>query len=637
MPIESVVKDRKLIDYLKLIQKKENVLIGIQDHVYGSLQENARFGPTERRIQKGIDVFKEADLKPSWIISQSLENNNAFFYVAKSFGYKEKNYILESRAKEKENFKIAVLPQALEKMNNFELKEKPLVFKEYTEGWGIENFGDYGIAVTILNQDMKTSVQGILLSAEDFNSKTEEFIKYAAEKYQEIKFIKVKDIKSSQDIANLKKLIQIADKNNKMLLAGVNPTYKISAVNPLVSNAIKITWFVFIPFFLFPLVFMVFLHWHERKKIRKNARNEPMLSAKLPRVSLIFPAYNEEKLIRKTIEQGLCQDYQGELEIVIIDDGSTDRTFQIASEYALKYPNVVVQKHEKNMGKPEGLNTGFKIATGEISVFSDSDSHLAPDLVSKMIPHFEDPEVGVVAGMIVIDNEINLLTKLQQVEYLYNQEIVRFCQTTHKGVLICPGAATAVRTRIARDIPSTERTITEDADFTFEAAQKGWKITQEPEAISWTEAPEDIKEFINQRKRWLYGVLQTIWIHKWALFFKGTKVPNLWVWWTWVGYITCPITTISVILMPFLYHVLGTSYLIFLFWYSLIVFALYGLATWYGLKQYAHEKKTKLIFLFPAYLVYQYLLNVLLFYLIVVFVIRKGVVVRYGGRDIHAV
>ena len=128
-------------------------------------------------------------------------------------------------------------------------------------------------------------------------------------------------------------------------------------------------------------------------------------------------------------------------------------------------------------------------------------------------------------------------------------------------------------------------------------------MVQEPEAISRTDAPENLATLIDQRKRWLYGVLQTIWIHKWALFFKNSKVPNLWVWWAWIGYIACPITTLAVIAIPFLYWLIGPSYLVFLAFYSILVLVIYGFAHWYALKQYTHEKKTKLILLLPIYMV----------------------------------
>lgn len=513
--------------------------------------------------------------------------------------------------------------------------EDHIVFKEYTWEWGRKtiNSAEYKEIKKKLEEDMRDGVNGILLHIQDYNDHTELFLRETLKDNQDIKFVRVDDIASSYDLARVKKLVDLVEDNDRLLFMAVIPAH-VSGINSIgLSFIIKITWIVFVFFFLFPLAVMLPLHWYERGKIRRTTRVVP----DSPKVSLILPAYNEEKFIGKSIEQGLKQDYKGELEIVIIDDGSTDKTFEIANKYTKTYSNVKLYKHDKNMGKPAGLNTGFHRATGEISIFSDTDSHLDSDLVSKMVPHFDDPKVGAVAGMIIIDNEINLLTRLQQIEYLYNQEIVRFCQEVHRGVLICPGAATAVRTQIGRDIPSTERTITEDADFTFEVAKAGWKVRQEPEAISRTDAPDNWKEFINQRKRWLYGVLQTIWIHKWAVFFKGSKVPNPWVWWAWIGYITCPITTLAVIAMPLFVWLIGPSYLIFLGFYSLLIVAIYGFAHWYGIRQYTHSNKTKLILLLPVYMVYQYILNVLLFYLVIAFILRKGITVRYGGRDIHAV
>ncbi|NIM47204.1 MAG: Hsp70 family protein [Candidatus Aenigmarchaeota archaeon] len=517
------------------------------------------------------------------------------------------------------------------------------LFKEYTWGWKDKalSLNEYEGAKMSLAEDVKKSTNGLLLHIQDYNGQTETFIKEVLQKHKEIRFVRVDDVSSSDDLSHLEKLVNLASKNNRLLFIAVIPAHLSSLGSATLSPIIKSTWIIFIFFFLFPIAVMLPLHWYERRKVRRKKRLIPGS----PKVSLIFPAYNEEKFIRKTIEQGLKQDYKGKIEIIIIDDGSTDKTFKIANDYTTCYQkkkkkqniSIKIYKHDTNLGKPAALNTGFKKATGKISIFSDSDSYLDSDLVSRMVPHFDNPRIGMVAGMIIIDNEINLLTKLQQIEYLYNQEIVRFCQETHKGVLICPGAATAVRTQIARDIPSTERTITEDADFTFEVAKAGWKVGQEPEAISRTDAPDSWKELINQRKRWLYGVLQTLWIHKWAIFFKDTKIPNLWVWWAWIGYITCPITTLVVLAIPLFLWLIGPSYLVFLGFYSLITGMIFIFAHWYGIKQYTHSNKVKLVIFLPIYAIYQYVLNVLLLYLVIAFVLRRGITVRYGGRNIHAV
>ncbi len=683
LPIESIDKDQPLIDYLSSIQNQNNIIIGVHgylhkcpicgetSHEYHCPKNEMPIEMLEQRIEKGIDIFKRAGLDASWIVPPGMEYDKKFLDLVKTLGYETEPYFAEGPDKFQSHLNIVIKSKSLEKINQFKNEEEKISFKEYTWNWrkkGPDIDNEYDKAKASLEKDTSKGVNGLLLHIQDYNDRTEVFIKEAVKEYKEIKFIRVDDVASSYDLPKLKRLVNLAGDNNRLLFIAAIPAHPASLGSPGLSGMIETTWVVFVFFFLFPISVMLPLHWYERGKIRRAKRKIP----NSPKVSLIFPAYNEEKFIHKTIQQGLKQDYKGELEIIIVDDGSTDRTFEIANEYAVRHQqeegrlrivtkvykipeitngygvhyyqdkkkhriSIKLCRHKTNLGKPAGLNTGFQKATGEISIFSDSDSFLDSDLVSKMVPHFNDPKVGMIAGMIVIDNETNLLTKLQQIEYLYNQEIIRFCQETHKGVIICPGAATAVRTQIGRDIPSTERTVTEDADFTFEVLKAGWKVGQEPEAVSWTDAPENRKEFINQRKRWLYGVIQTIWIHKWALFHKGTKIPNLWVWWAWIGYITCPITTIAVFIIPLLIWFIGSSYLIFLFFYSIIVGCLFVFAHWYGLKQYTHAKKTRLAFLLPVYMVYQFLLNVLLFYLVIAFILRKGIKIRYGGRDIHAI
>ncbi len=517
-------------------------------------------------------------------------------------------------------------PKGLDKLKIFNNENGLIILNEYTSGWGRMSPKKWRIkkAETDLEKDLSNGVNGIMLNLADYNEKTKKFVENALEK-REIKFLRADGSEIGYSGFILEEILKIANKNKRTVFLSEMPEYPAKPGRPVFRVEKETSWLIFPPSLNFSTAIPIKFEWY--------GKNE----SPLPKVSLIFPAYNEEKLIGKTIERAITQDYNGELEIVIIDDGSTDATYEIAKKYGEENSNVKIYRHERNKGKPEALNTGFAKATGEISIFSDSDSHLDSDLVSRMIPHFNNPKIGMVSGMVVIDNEVNNLTKLQQIEYLYNQEIVRFCQNVHQGVLICPGAATAIRTQIGRDIPSTERTVTEDSDFTFEVAKAGWMITQEPEAISRTEAPENWKELIEQRKRWLYGVLQTIAIHKWALFFKGTKTPNLWVWWAWAGYLICPITTFAIIAIPLFTYLVGLSYLIFLGFYSLLIGIIFGLSHWYGLKEYRRENKTKLSFLLPFYMVYQYILNLLLFFLVAAFITGKGVKVRYGGRIIHAV
>lgn len=346
-----------------------------------------------------------------------------------------------------------------------------------------------------------------------------------------------------------------------------------------------------------------------------------------PPVSLILPAYNEEEIIGKSVSSGLEQDYVN-LEILVVDDGSTDKTAEIVKKYVEHDKRVTLIQHNANLGKPEALNTGFRNAKGEISIFADSDSFLSQNFISETVKHFRNPNVGMVAGMIVIDNDYGLWGKCQQIEYLYSQYVVRYVQHLNQNVLICPGAGTAIRTEIARANPHSDRTITEDADLSFCVARDGWKIEQEINAMSFTDAPANYKDFVCQRKRWLYGVLQTLKLHMWR--------KDLWTLWAWIGYILCPLSLFFLFLIPFLLYFIGQPYFVFFAIYSLVSMSIFFITRAIPILQYGNGKK-HLILLLPIYVFYQYFLQILLFYLIIANMTSHGITVRYGGRDIRAI
>jgi cellulose synthase/poly-beta-1,6-N-acetylglucosamine synthase-like glycosyltransferase len=351
-----------------------------------------------------------------------------------------------------------------------------------------------------------------------------------------------------------------------------------------------------------------------------------------PTVSVILPAYNEANTIAESVERALNQRYKGSIEVIVIDDGSTDSTYDIAKTYADEHANVSVIRLERNHGKSNALNVGFVQAKGEISVFSDTDSILAPEAISRMISHFKDPEMGMVAGMVVVGNEKNLLTRLQQIDYLLSQTVSRFCQSSRKNVQICPGACTAVRTDIARKIPVTDRTITEDADFTFSVWKQGWKICQEPEAVSYTVAPENLRSLVTQRKRWLYGSLQTLANHKWA-----AREGNPWVLKAWLECFLSPFALFSIASLPLLCFFMGESFLLFFLMYELLPLTIMLIGGAIGLRLFNRGEKSKLAFLMPLYAAYQLMMNLLLAYLVLAFVSKRGIHLTRGGKIIHAV
>ena len=349
----------------------------------------------------------------------------------------------------------------------------------------------------------------------------------------------------------------------------------------------------------------------------------------LPLVSVIIPAYNEEKVIGGAIESVLDQTYPN-TEVIVVDDGSSDRTAKIASKFSREYPDKVkLVKHEKNLGKFEALNSGMKSARGEFIYHMDADGFLAVDNIEKMVSAFQNSELGEVASVVIISNEENVLTKLQQIEYLFEQLIVRYSQSSGENVIICPGAGSLFRGRSVEDLEVSDRTLTEDADYSFEVRKRGWRSGQEVDAISFTEAPRSLSEFTKQRVRWLYGVLQTLTHHRWSL-------RDPWVIWAWLGYFLTPFAILVLFSMPLLGLVIGRAYLAYFLPYFLIGFTVFAVSRIIPLGLYRYRGKARLIPYLPLYILYNTYLAMATLYCFIAWLLRKGVKIRYGGRLIHA-
>jgi cellulose synthase/poly-beta-1,6-N-acetylglucosamine synthase-like glycosyltransferase len=498
--------------------------------------------------------------------------------------------------------------------------------RDYTWGWrnGVSEEG-FQAALTKLLKDRPPL---ILVHTQDVTNQTLALLKNAI-LLNSTRIVRCDDIAFDSDLETTKQVVDLVTKYDLDLILAVIPAANKPSRYQALELGFKIMWVLSTGLFVFPTVVMI--PWaliFMSKKRKPYAKWNPHY----PSVSLVLPAYNEEKTIGKSIEMSLGQRYTGSLEVIVIDDGSTDRTFEIAKKYSDRYANVRIFRYEENRGKFHALNTGFAQAKGEISVFSDADSILTQEAVSRMVSHFRDPKVGMVAGMVIVNNEKNLLTRLQQMEYLASQTIVRLCQSSHNNVLICPGACTAVRTEIARKIPSTGRTLAEDADFTFSVWKDGWKICQEPTSLSYTQAPEKLKSLVDQRKRWFYGSLQTIWVNKWAI-----KKGNLWVIKAWLECFLSPFTLISFMSIPLLYMSLGPNLLVFLLTYGLLPYAILGINGAIGVKLFNKGEKSRLALLMPLYAAYHFMLNLLLIYVVFAFVSRKGIHLRRGGKIIHAI
>ena len=625
LPLSTLNQETELVSYLREIQDHKNIYVGLHgydhkcpscgavDHELTCPYSNIPLEEVQHRIEAGLAIFNQSGLKTDWygFPGMSYDENVLSILRSKGFvtfkyqalGWKELDAVVSSS------------------MINFTTDYSHFQIKEYTWMWrnGVPE-SHFQAALMELNADKPIQ---IVMHIQDVTGQTLDLLEYAI-LHANTTIIRCDDVTSNHDRHRIKQLVDLAEKYDAYLFLAVIPAFKRSTRNSFVDIMLKAVWMLFTGLFVFPIAVMT--PWALIFRLKRQKPHHKW-NPHYPTVSLILPAYNEEETIAKSIEQGLNQDYEGTIEIIVIDDGSIDRTYEIAKKYADECPDVKIIRHEENKGKSHAVNAGFAEAKGEISVFSDTDSVLAPDAISKMVSHFKDPKVGMVAGMVIIKNEKNLLTRLQQIEYLLNQSIIRFCQSSHESVLICPGACTAVRTHIARKIPLTDRTVTEDADFTFSVLKDGWTISQEPEAISYTKAPENLRVFFDQRKRWLYGGLQTIAIHKWAL-----RKGNLWVMKAWLDCLLCPFALLYLVSIPLLSLLFDPNSLMFFVTYGSVPFVIIGITGAIGIRLYNGSEKSRLVLLMPAYAVYQFILRLLLVYLVLGFASRRGIHIRHGGK-----
>jgi cellulose synthase/poly-beta-1,6-N-acetylglucosamine synthase-like glycosyltransferase/peptidoglycan/xylan/chitin deacetylase (PgdA/CDA1 family) len=251
-------------------------------------------------------------------------------------------------------------------------------------------------------------------------------------------------------------------------------------------------------------------HWRERHRKYDSSYS--------PTVAVIVPAFNEEKVIVQTITSLLASDHPPNFEIVVVDDGSTDQTYQRCVESFGDEPRVRVYK-KANAGKPAALNFGVFHTASDIVIALDADTIFAKDTISKLIRHFSNPRVGAVAGNAKVGNRINLLTRWQALEYITSQNLDRRAFNLLNCVTVVPGAVGAWRRELIERVGGfNDDTLAEDADLTMSIRKLGYSIAYEDEAVGLTEAPDTLRGFIRQRYRWMYGTLQAAWKHLDALF-----------------------------------------------------------------------------------------------------------------------
>ncbi len=254
-----------------------------------------------------------------------------------------------------------------------------------------------------------------------------------------------------------------------------------------------------------------------------------------PAVDVLVPAYNEELVIVRTIDSLLAQKYAGKLRVVVIDDGSPDKTYEVASRVFAHDPRVEVI-HKPNGGKASALNIGLAHSAADIVVCLDADTIFEDETVTCLVEPFIDPKVAAVAGNAKVGNRVNLVTRWQALEYVTSQNTDRRAFSLLDCITVVPGAVGAWRrTAVAAVGGFSDDTLAEDQDLTIALKREGHRIGYAEDAIAWTEAPDTLRALAKQRFRWSFGTLQCAWKHKGALFRSkyGTlgwvALPNTWI------------------------------------------------------------------------------------------------------------
>ncbi|MEE1802317.1 bifunctional polysaccharide deacetylase/glycosyltransferase family 2 protein [Streptomyces sp. JV176] len=276
---------------------------------------------------------------------------------------------------------------------------------------------------------------------------------------------------------------------------------------------------------------------HARKVRRRDFRWGPEVTEP---VTVLVPAYNERECIANTVNSLMASDHP--IEVIVVDDGSTDGTADIVE--ALWLPNVHVVR-QQNGGKPAALNNGIAHASHDIVVMMDGDTVFEPSTVRELVQPFGDERVGAVAGNAKVGNRDTLIGAWQHIEYVMGFNLDRRMYDVLGCMPTIPGAIGAFRRQALDRVGGmSDDTLAEDTDITMAMHRDGWRVVYAERARAWTEAPESVQQLWSQRYRWSYGTMQAIWKHRRALVERGPSGR--------FGRVGLPLVSLFMVLAPLL-------------------------------------------------------------------------------------
>ncbi len=268
---------------------------------------------------------------------------------------------------------------------------------------------------------------------------------------------------------------------------------------------------------LYFLILFAMIYVSHRKEIFECPKSNKNYS-----LSIVIPCYNEEKSIGGAIESLLNSDYKGLKKIIVVDDCSTDNSYNVIKMYAKKYTNVIALQTPKNTGKASGSkNYGAKFVKSELIGFADADSYSNKDAITNMIGFFDNPSVGAVTSQILVKERKKFIEKLQEIEYkiiAFSRKLLGFID----AIYVTPGPLAIYRKDVFDKIRGfDEENLTEDIEITWHISSAGYDIRMSVPSKVYTIAPNKFSDWFKQRIRWNVGGLQTINKYKGTFLKKG--------------------------------------------------------------------------------------------------------------------
>ena len=289
-----------------------------------------------------------------------------------------------------------------------------------------------------------------------------------------------------------------------------------------------ITFIAYVPGFM--NAFLVTTLLLDRRPIRRSP-------AVYPGVTVLIAAYNEADAIADTIESAAHEDYPGPLEIIVLNDGSSDATANVADSARRSLtagPNVNVRiiDYPVNRGKAAVLNAGLREATHDLIVTIDGDTRLKADALTDIVERLlsDPPETVAVAGAVLVRNaRENLMTGAQEWDYFHGIAAVKRMQSMYHGTLVAQGAFSIYRKEALLEVGGWPESVGEDIVLTWALLKRGYRIGYAEDAIVFTNAPTTFRQFALQRKRWSRGLIEALHHHEDLLFKRRLSV--MFIWW----------------------------------------------------------------------------------------------------------